>query len=185
MHAAPRTLELLMATWSFDTTHSEISFSIRHMMFAKVRGTFAKWSGTVLSDDSGAITGVTAEIDVDTINTNESQRDAHLRSADFFDAATFPKIAFRSTGLRGDTAGAFEIDGDLTIHGVTRPVTLRAEFAGGGKDPWGNTRRGYRATARINRVDFGLTWNAALELGGVLVGEQVDLEIETQLVAQG
>ena len=174
-----------MPSWSIDTAHSEIGFSIRHMMFAKVRGSFTRWSGTVEGDEGGALSSVTAEIAVDSIDTREAQRDGHLKSPDFFDAASFPTMSFRSTGLRGDLRGSFQVDGELTIRGNTRPVTLDVERTGGGKDPWGNTRVGYRATARISRADFGLTWNAALELGGVLVGEQVDIEIETQLVRQG
>lgn len=171
-----------MSSWSFDTAHSEISFTVRHMVFAKVRGSFTRWTGTIAATDSGALTGVTAEIQIDSIDTREPQRDGHLKSPDFFDAATHPAMTFVSTAIRGDATGAFEIDGTLTIRGTSRPVTLKAEFTGGGKDPWGNTRAGYRASTRINRADFGLTWNQALELGGVLVGEQVDIEIETQAV---
>ena len=172
-------------SWSIDTTHSEVSFTVRHMVFAKVRGSFLKWSGAVEADDNGAITALSATIETASIDTREAQRDGHLKSPDFFDAASFPTMSFRSTGLRGDLRGSFQVDGELTIRGNTRPVTLDVERTGGGKDPWGNTRVGYRATARISRADFGLTWNAALELGGVLVGEQVDIEIETQLVRQG
>lgn len=171
-----------MGSWSFDTSHSEIAFSIRHMVFAKVRGSFTRWSGAVVADDSGTITALSADIEIDSIDTREAQRDSHLKSADFFDAATYPKMAFVSTGLRGDTAGSFQVDGALTIHGTTLPVTLTAEYTGGGKDPWGQTRRGYRAHTTLNRKDFGLTWNQALELGGVLVGEQVEIELEIQLV---
>lgn len=174
-----------MSSWSLDTAHSEVGFSIRHMMFAKVRGSFTRWSGSVSADEQGALTNVSADIEIDSIDTREPQRDGHLRSPDFFDAATHPKMSFRSTGVRGDTAGQFQIDGELSIRGTTRPVTLDVEYTGGGKDPWGNTRRGYRAHAKINRRDFGLNWNQALELGGVLVGETVEIEIETQLVKQG
>lgn len=173
-----------MSSWSFDTAHSEVSFSVRHMVFAKVRGSFTRWSGNVLADATGALTGISAEIVVESIDTHEAQRDGHLRSADFFDVANHPTMTFASTAVRGDTSGAFHIDGDLTIRGTTLPVTLNVEFTGGGKDPWGNTRRGYRGTARVNRQEFGLTWNAALELGGVLVGDQIEIEIETQLVKQ-
>jgi polyisoprenoid-binding protein YceI len=171
-----------MASWSLDTAHSEVGFSVRHMMFAKVRGQFRAWSGTVLADDEGRLSSLAADIDVESIDTREAQRDAHLRSPDFFDAASHPKMTFRSTAIRGDTARDFEVDGDLTIRGVTRPVTLNVEVTGGGKDPWGNLRRGYRATTRIDRHAFGLNWNQALELGGVLVGEHVDIEIEAQAV---
>lgn len=170
-------------SWSFDTAHSEIAFSVRHMMFAKVRGAFGRWSGEVLGD--GAIEGVRVDVAVDSIDTREAQRDGHLRSADFFDVANHPTMSFRSTALRGDPEGAFTLEGELSIRGNTRPVSLQAEFTGGGKDPWGNSRRGYRARARLNRKDFGLSWNAALEMGGVLVGEEVEVEVEVQLVRQG
>lgn len=171
-----------MGSWTFDTAHSDVAFSIRHMVFAKVRGSFTRWSGTVVGDDNGALTALTADIEIDSIDTREAQRDAHLKSADFFDAATHPTMRFQSTAVRGDTSGTFQVDGTLTLHGTTLPVTLAVEYTGGGKDPWGNTRRGYRATTRINRKDYGLNWNQALELGGVLVGEQVDIELEIQLV---
>lgn len=171
-------------SWSIDSTHSEVGFSVRHMMFAKVRGSFLKWSGTVEADDAGAITGLTASIETASVDTREAQRDGHLRSADFFDAETHPSMTFVSSAIRGDVNGSFAVDGTLTIRGTSRPVTLDVSFTGGGKDPWGNTRRGYRAVTRIDRRDFGLTWNAALELGGVLVGEQVDIEVEVELVKQ-
>ncbi len=177
-------MEFTMSSWSFDTSHSEVGFSVSHMVFARVRGTFPRWSGTVAADDAGVITGVSAGIEVESIDTHEAQRDGHLRSADFFDAANHPKMTFVSTGVRGDTATSFLLDGTLTIRGTTRPATLDVTFTGGGKDPWGNTRRGYRATTRINRRDFGLNWNQALELGGVLVGEVVEIQIETELVKQ-
>lgn len=171
-------------SWSIDTTHSELSFSVRHMMFAKVRGSFLKWTGSVEADDGGAITGLSASIETASIDTREAQRDGHLRSPDFFDSEAHPTMTFVSSAVRGDPNGVASVDGTLTIRGTARPVTLDLNFTGGGKDPWGNTRRGYRAVTRIDRRDFGLTWNAALELGGVLVGEQVDIEIEVELVKQ-
>lgn len=174
-----------MSSWSIDIPHSQVSFSVRHMMFAKVRGSFGRWSGEVQSGPDGALTGVQAQIEVDSIDTREPQRDGHLRSPDFFDTANHPHMSFRSTALRGDPRGGFQLDGELSIRGNTRPVTLEVEATGEGRDPWGNTRRGYRATTRVRRADFGLTWNAALELGGVLVGEDVDIELEVQLVKQG
>ncbi len=170
-------------SWNLDTAHSEIAFSIRHMMFAKVRGTFGKWSATVLPSDTAAFAGVSVEVDVASIDTREAQRDGHLRSGDFFDVANFPTATFVATEVRGDLDGTFELGGTLTLRGVTHPVTLAVTHTGTGRDPWGNTRRGYRATATLDRRAYGLTWNAALELGGVLVGETVDLEIEVQLVA--
>ena len=169
-------------SWSIDTTHSEVSFTVRHMVFAKVRGSFLKWSGSVEADDNGGITALSATIETASIDTREAQRDGHLRSPDFFDAEAHPTMTFVSSGVRGDTNGSFVVDGTLTIRGASRPVALDVSYTGGGKDPWGNTRRGYRAVTKIDRRDFGLTWNAALELGGVLVGEQVEIEIEVEVV---
>lgn len=171
-----------MSSWSIDPTHSQISFSVRHMMFAKVRGSFGRWRGAVDLGDDGALRAVSASVEVDSIDTREPQRDAHLRSPDFFDAATWPTMDFQSRAVRPAGPGRLVIDGELTLHGVTQPLALEVEATGEGRDPWGNTRRGYRATARLRRADFGLTWNAALELGGVLVGEEVDIEVEVQLV---
>ncbi len=169
-------------SWSFDSSHSEVSFSVRHMMIAKVRGSFPTWSGTVEADDAGKLTALTVDIDTASVNTREAQRDAHLASADFFNSAAFPKMTFVSTRIAPAQDGEFDITGKLTIKDVTREVVLRATFNGTGKDPWGNTRRGYGAKTRVNRTEFGLTWNAALELGGVLVGEDVDIELDVQIV---
>lgn len=169
-------------SWSFDPSHSEVSFSVRHMMIAKVRGSFPTWSGTVTADDAGTLTALTVAIETGSVNTREPQRDGHLASADFFDSATHPTMTFTSTRISPNQAGDFEINGDLTIKTVTRPVVLKATYNGTGKDPWGGTRRGYSARARINRAEFGLTWNAALELGGVLVGEDVDIDLDVQIV---
>ena len=169
-------------SWTFDASHSEIYFSVRHMMIAKVRGSFPKWSGTIEIDDHGAIRTLAVDIETASIDTREAQRDAHLRSKDFFESETFPHMSFRSTGVTGVQDGQFAITGDLTIRGVTRPVSLNTRFNGTGKDPWGGVRRGYTAQARINRTEFGLVWNAALELGGVLVDEQVDIQLDVQIV---
>lgn len=168
-------------SWSIDTTHSQVAFSIRHMMFAKVRGEFNQWSATLESDASGQLTGVKAEIQVASVDTREAQRDGHLRSADFFDVDSHPLMTFVGTP-EGDQSGRFRIVGALTIRGTTRPVTLDVQFLGAGKDPWGNQRRGFHASTSVNRHDFGLNWNAALELGGVLVGDQVEIEIDVQVV---
>lgn len=167
--------------WTIDTTHSDVSFSVRHMVFARVRGHFTRWSAEVDADDAGALHGLRATIELDSVDTREAQRDAHLRSADFFDVENHPHMTFVSTAIEAHDGG-LRVTGDLTIRDATRPVTLRVEGTGTGKDPWGNQRQGYRATARIQRAQWGLTWNAALELGGVLVGEDVDIEIEAQLV---
>lgn len=165
---------------SIDVSHSNIAFSVRHMMFAKVRGQFTRWSATV-TDEGGRLTGVEVVVDVGSVDTREPQRDGHLRSADFFDAENHPQMTF-SGRAQGDVDANFTLVGDLTIRGTTRPATLQVEFLGAGKDPWGNPRRGYRATTRVNRHDFGLDWNAALEMGGVLVGADVDIEIDVEVV---
>jgi polyisoprenoid-binding protein YceI len=173
-----------MATqiWTFDTAHSTIAFSVRHMVISKVHGRFTKWSGSFAIDaDTGAPALTDVTIETASIETNEAQRDAHLRSADFFDAERFPNIHFKSTGVTraGDD---FVIAGDLTIRGVTLPVRLAVESGGTGKDPWGNLRAGFSARTTINRKDFGLVWNAALETGGVLVGEKVEIAIEVEAI---
>lgn len=171
-----------MSTFSLDPTHSSVEFLVRHMMFSKVRGSFGSFTLALDVDDATNLpTSVSAEIEAASINTNVADRDAHLRSADFFDVEKFPKLTFRSTKIGGD-ASAFTIEGDLTIHGTTRPVTLNASFDGRAKDPWGNDRIGYTANAKINRKEFGLGWNQALETGGVLVGEDIEIVLTIQAV---
>jgi polyisoprenoid-binding protein YceI len=166
--------------WNIDPSHSTIGFSVKHMMIAKVRGRFAEFTGALSVDEAGAasVTGVVQSASVD---TNEPQRDEHLRSADFFDAAAFPEITFTSSAItaRGDE---FTIVGDLTIKGVTRQVVLDAEVNGTGVDPWGNDRLALEAKGQINRKDFGLNWNQVLEAGGVLVGEKVTLTLDLSTV---
>jgi polyisoprenoid-binding protein YceI len=168
--------------WSFDPTHSEIAFKVRHMMFAWVRGRFTKWEGTLsLNADNLEAASVSIQIDVASIDTSNGQRDGHLKSPDFFDAENFPHITYRSTGVTRTDAG-LDIAGELTIRDTTLPVALKATQTGTGKDPWGNARMGFQAHARVNRKAFGLTWNQTLEAGGVLVGEDIEVEIEIQLV---
>jgi len=173
-----------MATqiWNADTSHSGVHFSVRHMVIAKVRGSFNAWTGSIALDDSDITKSrVTAEIDVASIDTSEPKRDGHLKSPDFFDVEKFPKMTFASTKISGDS-GHFKVTGDLTLHGVTKEVTLEVTHEGGGKDPWGNERQAFSAKGSLNRVDFGLKWNQALEAGGVLVGEKVELEIEVSAI---
>ena len=171
-----------MTTLAFDLAHSSVDFSVRHMVFAKVRGGFQKFNADVTIDDKTNIpTSVKAVIDANSIDTKNPDRDGHLKSPDFLDAAQFPNITFESTSISG-TPDALSITGNLAIHGVTRPVTLAAQFAGEGKDPWGNDRIGYEATVKINRKDFGLNWNQALETGGVLVGEEIEITITLELI---
>jgi len=170
-------------TWNIDPNHSSIGFSARHMVFAKVRGRFARWSGTFRLDEEDLTrSAVEVEIDAASIDTGVADRDAHLRSPDFFDVARFPKLRFASKKVEKSGDGHYRISGDLTIRDVTRQVVLQAEYGGQAKDPWGNQRVGFTATASIERGDFGLKWNQVLEAGGVLVGERIDVEIELQAV---
>jgi len=168
-------------TWTIDPAHSEIGFVVRHLMVSKVRGTFTKFEGTITTaEDPMASTG-SATIDLGSINTNNEQRDGHLRSADFFDSDSHPEMSYKSTGLRKSGDG-FIATGDLTIRGITHPVELEVEVNGFGPDPYGGTRAGFTATGQINRSDFGVTWNAAIEGGGVVVSEKVQLVLEVEAV---
>jgi polyisoprenoid-binding protein YceI len=171
--------------WNFDTAHSTVGFQVKHMMFAKVRGEFTAWAGSVSFDPSDLNTfQVDVTIEAKSINTSNEARDNHLRSADFFDVEQFPTLTFGSTRVEahGDTLKVF---GDLVIHGVTQAITLDVERTGTGKDPWGNERTGFNATTVINRKDFGLGWNQALEAGGVLVGEKINIDLEIQVIKAG
>jgi polyisoprenoid-binding protein YceI len=172
-------------TWNIDASHSQVEFAVKHMMIATVRGRFADVKGTVVTDDSDlAKAEVDVVIDVNSIDTREAKRDAHLKSADFFDAETFPRITFKSTRVSGAGGDQFKLVGDLTIHGVTREVTLDVTSEGRAKDPWGGERAGYSAVARVNRRDFGLTWNQALETGGFIVGDEIKISLDLELVRQ-
>lgn len=173
-----------MSTWTIDNTHSSVGFTVRHMVFAKVRGTFKTWRAELNLDEDVSKSSVKVSIDTGSVDTGVDQRDGHLKSPDFFDAAKFPAMTFVSRKVTAGKGDRFSVEGDLTIRDVTRPVTLEVEALGRGKDPWGNQRAGFQATARIDRREFGLTWNQALEAGGVLVGENVDIEINLQAVAQ-
>ncbi|WP_400998573.1 YceI family protein [Agromyces sp. GXQ0307] len=166
-------------TWKVDPTHSEVAFSVRHLMISKVKGKFERFDATFVTGEDPLDSRVTATAEVVSINTNEANRDAHLRTNDFFQADEYPTIEFVSTGVRVED-GDFKVDGDLTIKGVTKPVTFDFDFGGFGTDPYGNYKGGATAMTVINREDFGLTWNATLETGGVLVGEQVTITIDLQ-----
>ena len=166
-------------TWVLDPSHSEVTFSVRHMMISKVRGEFGLKNATIEAPVNPLEAKVTASVDAASISTGDQNRDNHLRSADFFDVETYPTIDFVSTGVRYEK-GDFLVDGDLTMHGVTKPVTFELEFGGFGTDPYGNYKAGATATTVINREDFGLTWNAALETGGVLVGKDVTITLDLQ-----
>ena len=169
--------------WNIDTSHSEILFAVRHMMISTVRGQFNKFSGSINIDEANpANSSVEVTIDVASINTRDEKRDGHLASADFFDAATFPTITFKSSKVEVTGANTGKIHGDLTIKGVTRAVALDTTFTGKAKSPWGTTSAGFNASTKINRADYGLTWNVALETGGFLVGEDISITIELEAV---
>ncbi|WP_285137810.1 YceI family protein [Microbacterium sp. lyk4-40-TSB-66] len=170
-------------TWVLDPAHSEVTFSVRHMMISKVRGTFGVKSATIVAPENPYDATVEASVDVTSVDTKDEGRDQHLRSAEFFDVETYPTMDFRSTGIRLED-GDFLVDGDLTIRGITKPATFSLDFGGFGTDPWGNYKAGATAKTVVNREDFGLTWNAALETGGVLVGKDVTIELDLQLALQ-
>jgi polyisoprenoid-binding protein YceI len=173
-----------MATnsWDIDVGHSAIHFWARHMVISKVHGRFARWSGTLQLDEQDLTrSSVDVRIDAASIDTQVADRDVHLRSPDFLDVAKHPELAFRSRRIE-KSGGGYRVVGDLTLRGVTREVTLEAEFAGRAKDPWGNERAGFSARAALDRREFGLVWNAALEAGGLLVGEKVEIAIELEAV---
>jgi polyisoprenoid-binding protein YceI len=171
-------------TYTIDPAHSTAGFKVRHLMVANVRGEFSGVAGTVVYDpENPANSKVEATVDVSTIHTRDDQRDTHLKSADFFDAATYPTMTFVSTKVQKVSDGEWKVTGDLTVHGVTKPVVLEVEGpAPEAKDPWGNVKSGVSATTKINRTEFGLVWNAALETGGVLVGEEVQISLEMELL---
>jgi len=170
--------------YTIDPAHTTAEFVVRHMMIAKVRGRFTSVKGTIEVPEGGNVpSAIEANVETASIDTREPDRDTHLRSADFFDAEKYGQITFRSTAIDG-TDASFTVRGDLTIHGVTRPIKLAATFEGRGTDPWGNERIGYEAHAKISRKDFGLNWNQALEAGGVLVGDEVKIEINAEAIAQ-
>ena len=176
-----------LTTWKIDPTHSHAQFGIRHLMISTVKGRFGVVNGTVLTDESDlAKSKVEVTIDVNSIDTHEPQRDGHLKSPEFFDAEKYPTIDFRSTRITDVTTdkSEFRLIGDLTIHGVTREVSLQVTAEGRGKDPWGGERAGFSAHTKIKRSDFGLTWNQALETGGFVVGDDVKITVDVELIKQ-
>ncbi len=169
--------------WTYDLSHSNVGFSVRHLMVSKVHGRFTRWGGSLEIDDADVTRSrIDVEIDASSVDTRDDKRDAHLRSADFFDADVTPNLTFRSTRIERISDGELAVHGDLTIRGVTRPVTLEIELNGEAKDPWGGTRRGFSARTTVNRKEFGLHWNAALEAGGVLVGDKVEISLEIEAI---
>ena len=169
--------------WEIDTSHSDVQFTVRHMVVTKARGRFTRWTGTIDLEESDLTkSSVNVRIEAASIDTGHADRDAHLRSADFLDVANHAHLEFHSTAIERVDEERYRIHGDLTIRGVTRQVTLEAELGGIKADPWGSQRAGFSARTRVNRRDFGLVWNQALEAGGLLVGEQVDIELEVEAV---
>ncbi|MBX3016057.1 MAG: YceI family protein [Caldilineaceae bacterium] len=171
--------------WQIDYGHSHVQFSVRHMMLAKTRGEFQKFTGTVNLDEANpAASTVDVQIEAASINTRDEQRDGHLRSGDFLDAESYPQLTYKSSSVEVTSATTAKLHGDLTIRGITKPVTLNVEFLGKSKSPWGTENYGFEAHTKINRKDWGLTWNATLETGGVLVGEEITIDIELEVVKQ-
>ena len=171
-------------TWHIDPVHSVAEFKVKHMMISNVKGQFPKVTGALTLDESDVTKSqVKSSIEAASIETRDPQRDAHLKSADFFDVEKFPTLSFKSTGIRRVRDGELAVEGNLTIHGITRNVVFSVEGpTPSAKDPWGNTRVAVSATTKINRKDFGLTWNAALETGGILVGDEVTITLDVQFV---
>jgi polyisoprenoid-binding protein YceI len=171
--------------WQIDSAHSEVTFSVRHMMIAKVRGRFATFTGSVHFDEQNpAASTVDVKIDADSIDTKQDQRDGHLRSADFLDVANHPHLEFKSSRVEVLDDSHANVYGDLTIRGVTKPVVLEVEYQGQAKSPWGTTSAGFSAETKISRKEWGLNWNQPLETGGVLVGDEVTINIELEIVKQ-
>ncbi len=177
---------LTKTKWSVDPTHSEILFKVRHMMIANVKGEFRKFTADLNTErDDFKDASIRVQIVAASIFTNEDNRDNHLKGPDFFDAATYPEITFKGTSFKKTVDENYVLEGTLTIKGVSKPVTLDVEFGGINKDPWGNEKAGFSVSGTINRKDFGLNWNAALETGGVLVSDEVKIIVEAQFVKQG
>ncbi len=167
--------------WAVDTAHSSIDFAIRHMMVSKVKGTFHDFEATIDANPED-LTDATIEfsVDVNSVDTRNNDRDNHLRSADFFDGENHPKMTFQATKIEKKSPGEYVITGDMTIRGTTKPETFTVTYEGSGKDPWGNEKVGFEAHGAISRSEYGLTWNQALETGGVLVADQVQITLDIQ-----
>ena len=175
--------QLAAGTWNVDVSHSNVSFTARHLMITKVRGRFTSFTGSVTIADDKLQSSVTATVDMGSVSTGDTGRDAHIVGADFFDAETFPTMTFVSTGI--EPAGSdYVLKGDLTIKGVTKPVQFDLEFDGASTDPWGNFKSGFTAETEINRKDWGLEWNMALETGGVVVSEKIKIQLDIQLAKE-
>jgi polyisoprenoid-binding protein YceI len=171
----------IAGTWQIDPVHSDVSFSVRHMMVSKVRGNFTEFEGTLTTAEDPTASSVSASIKLDSINTNNEQRDGHIRSADFFDTASHATMTYTSTSVKQDGDG-WTIDGELSLHGVTKTVPLSLELNGFGPDPYGGTRAGFSATAEINRRDFGIDISMPLDGGGVVIGDKISISLEIEAV---
>ena len=169
------------ATWTIDPVHSEVGFSVRHMMVSKVRGRFTSFSGEIVTAEDPTQSSVTAEIDLSSISTGQEQRDEHIKSADFFEVETYPTMTYKSRGIRVED-GEYVLDGELTLKGVTRNVPLRLELNGFGADPYGGYRAGFTATGEINRREFNVNFNAPMANGGVVVADKIQLHLEIEAV---
>jgi polyisoprenoid-binding protein YceI len=171
--------------WTIDPSHSQAQFTVRHMMISNVRGRFEDFTGTVDFNENDLSTlKVDVSIDANSINTRDEKRDGHLRSADFFNVEEFPTLTFKSTGVEVVDNDNLKVQGDLTIRGISKPVTLDVEYNGVANSPWGTTSAGFSAHTKINRKEWDLTWNQGLETGGLLVGEDVKIELELELVKE-
>ena len=170
--------------WVIDPAHSEIQFKVKHMVITTVTGSFKEFNGAAQAADDFHNAQISFEANVNSVTTNNDQRDGHLKGPDFFEVEKFPKLSFASTRFTKSSDGKFDLAGDLTIKGVTKPIKLDVEYMGTDKDPWGNTKAGFELRGKINRKDFGLSWNALTEAGGALVSEEVRLEANIQLVKQ-
>ena len=171
-------------TYAIDASHSHVGFKVRHLMVSKVRGRFADFDGSITIAEDPLESSVEVTVQLASIDTRDEQRDGHLRGGDFFDIEQNPTMTFRSTGVRQVAEGRFDVEGELTLLGTTRPLVLHTTFDGSAADPWGGQRAAFSATAELDREDFGLTWNQALETGGVLVGKKVEIELEVEAVRQ-
>ncbi|MBB6691860.1 YceI family protein [Cohnella xylanilytica] len=169
------------SNWAVDVSHSAIDFSVKHMMIAKVKGSFHSFEAQISADPADLTTAdIAFQIDLSSVDTRNGDRDAHLKSADFFDVENHPKLLFKATKIVSKGEGEYEVTGDVTLHGVTRPETFAVTYEGAGKDPWGNEKAGFSATGSLKRSDYGLTYNAVLETGGVLIGDEVKVSIEIE-----
>ncbi len=184
MSATPSTTQIpgyVAGSWNIDPTHTEVGFSVRHLMVSKVRGKFHGVEGRIVTAENPFDSSVEVSVDLATVDTGNEQRDDHIRSADFVESEAYRTMTYRSTGVRAD-GDDYILDGELTLKGVTRPVLLKVELNGFGNDPWGGTRVGFSASGEINRRDFGVNFNAPLEGGGVVVGDRVQINIEVEAV---